>query len=234
MLMDIAGKPLIERVIERAIAAEIFDDVLVATSDDSNDDELARFCNTRGIHVFRGSLNDVLSRYWQAAESVHADVIARLTGDCPLLDPEVIRAVVTMFHNGNFSYVSNVIERTFPDGLDTEIFSFSALEAANQEARLPSEREHVTPFIHKNPQRFAMGHFKQEIDLSVLRWTVDEKRDLEFVRRVFTEIGKDIFSMEETLALLQKKPDLQKINEGIPMNEGMQKSLEEDKRFLKE
>ena len=189
ILEDIAGKPLLHRVIERAQAAGVFDEVILATSQEESDDPVAAYCRNHGISYYRGNLNDVLDRYCQAALQAKADIVTRLTGDCPLLDPEVIRAAVTMFRNGNFDYVSNAIERTYPDGLDTEVFSFAALETAQNEARLPSEREHVTPFIHKHPDRFRLGHLTQEKDLSALRWTVDEQCDLDLVRAIYDRLG---------------------------------------------
>ena len=231
MLMDIEGKPLIERVMERAHAVDLFNDVILATSDDASDDPLAAFGEAKGMHVFRGNLNDVLDRLYSAAQSVQAECIIRLTGDCPLLDPAVICKVVQTFQTGEFDYVSNALKRTYPDGLDTEVCSTKALEIAHKQAALPSEREHVMPFIYKQPEWFRIGHVLHNRDLSQLRWTVDEQRDLEFVRTVYREIGKDMFGMDDILALLKRKPQISAINKGIPMNAGKQKSLEEDARF---
>ncbi len=232
MLMDVAGKPLVERVMDRARAVRAFDDVILATSTDATDDRLAAFCEERGMHVFRGNLNDVLDRFYQAALSVQAECITRLTGDCPLLDPDVTGAAVQMFQKGNFDYVSNAIRRTYPDGLDTEVLSMKALETAHKEAELPSEREHVTRFIHQRPERFRLGHLTQKHDLSRLRWTVDEQRDIEFVHSIYKEMKRDIFSMDAVLQLLKRRADLMEINRDIPLNEGTRKSLEEDARFL--
>lgn len=228
VLADIAGTPLLGHVIQRANAAGVFDVVLVATSTDPADDPIERYCRERGVGCFRGSLEDVLERYYQAACSTDADCITRLTADCPLLDPAVIRKIVGVFDPARYDYVSNAIRRTYPDGLDTEVFSMAALTQARNEATLPSEREHVTPYIHKHPHLFRIGHVTQEKDLSALRWTVDEPRDLAFVRAVYEKLGSNVFGQEEVLALLEADPSLQNMNEGITCNEGYQKSLRED------
>jgi len=228
VLMHIAGSPLLAHVIRRAEAAEVFDSVVFATSTDPADDPVAAYCAMSGYACFRGDLNDVLERYFQAAKSYRADVITRLTADCPLLDPAVIRTVAQMFDSTHHDYVSNAIERTYPDGLDTEVFSIAALTRARNEAKLPSEREHVTPYIYKHPELFRIKHITQKQDLSSLRWTVDERRDLEFVRAVFAELGNGIFGQEEILALLARKPELTSINADIACNEGYHRSLHEE------
>ncbi len=146
-----------------------------------------------------------------------------------MLDPAVIDRVIDTFNHGSYDYVSNTIEPTFPDGLDTEVFSLGALERAWREASLKSEREHVTPYIWKNPGRFRLGTVRQARDLSGLRWTVDEPADLEFARRVYERLGAaSAFGMEEVLRLIEANPDLREVNAGFERNEGYQKSLRED------
>jgi spore coat polysaccharide biosynthesis protein SpsF (cytidylyltransferase family) len=212
VLMDLAGIPMLSHVIRRAEAANVFDQVIVATSMDPTDDLLERYCTSQGKTCFRGSLSDVLERYYQAASVHGADVIVRLTADCPLLDPAVIRKVVQAFDPGIHDYRSNVIRRTYPKGLDTEVLSLSALTRTRNEARLPEEREHVTPYIHKHPEIFRTTHVTQEKDLSKLRWTVDEPQDLAFARAVYAELGDGVFGQEEILALLARRPALSSIN----------------------
>jgi UDP-2,4-diacetamido-2,4,6-trideoxy-beta-L-altropyranose hydrolase len=228
ILMDIAGEPLIAHVIRRTAAANVFDEVIVATTQESEDDAVAAYCEAAGVPCFRGSEDDVLDRYYQAAKTHGAGIIARITADCPLHDPTVIRRIVKAFDPSRCDYVSNALERTYPDGLDTEVFSVEALERAHREAKLPSEREHVTPYIHKHPEIFRIGHVMQDTDRSALRWTVDEPRDLAFVRAVFAELGNRAFGQEEIVELLERKPELQKMNEGIVMNAGYLKSLADD------
>lgn len=228
ILSDVAGSPLISHVIRRAEASGVFHDVVLATTADRSDDPVEEFCVSRGIHFFRGDTDDVLRRYAETARSCGAELIARLTGDCPLLDPDVIRRVVESFDPARHDYVSNALRRTYPDGLDTEVFTMSALAAAEKRAVLPSEREHVTPYLHKHPELFRIGHVTQERDLSDLRWTVDEARDLDFVREVFRELEDGVFGQDDILALLKRRPNLQKLNEGIQCNEGYLRSLRED------
>ena len=214
ILADIAGRPQLQRVVERARAAGVFDAVVVATSTNETDDPVEVFCRKEGIPCIRGSLEDVLDRYAAAAAASGADIITRLTADCPLLDPAVIRRIVIAFDPTKHDYVSNSLERTFPKGLDTEVFSRAALIKAAEGAHAPNEREHVTPYMH-NPALFRIAQVKQKDDRSSLRWTVDYPEDLAFVRAVFAELGDGIFGQEEILALLEKRPDIQKINEGI-------------------
>lgn len=211
-MADIRGKPMFLHSVRRAEAAGVFDEVIMATSDDATDDPIAAACDANGVRCFRGSLNDVLGRYHGAALAAGADIVTRLTADCPLLDPDVIRAVVTALDTDTNDYVSNVLRRTYPKGLDTETFTMAALAKAHEEAMLPPEREHVTPYIHAHPELFRTGHVTREPDLSRLWWTVDEPRDLEFARAVFAGIGRDIFGLEDVLDFLRRHPDIATIN----------------------
>ncbi|MBI4101524.1 MAG: spore coat protein, partial [Candidatus Nealsonbacteria bacterium] len=172
--------------------------------------------------------------YYQAARFFgKPEIIVRVTSDCPLIDPEILDQTIDFFLNNDFDYASTGrIQSTFPDGLDTEIFKFSALEKAWREAKLPSEREHVTPYIWKNPELFRLGELKNSEDLSHLRWTVDEERDLEFVRAVFRRLyqtGK-IFHLRDVLDLLKKNPELTEKNKSIVRDAGYFKSLKEDQK----
>lgn len=232
ILLDIAGKPMLWHVISRAQRADT-GPVVVATSDDTSDDPVVAWCHSSGFPCFRGSLGDLIDRYTCAAREQKADAVVRLTGDCPLLDPAVVRRVVDLYRSGSYDYVSNVHPPTFPDGLDTEAFSMASLERAHHEARLPSEREHIAPYFEKHPDLFRLGNLAHTENLSHLRWTVDEPRDLAFVRAVFTRMGSDMFGMEDVLALLEKEPELQRMNEGIVRNAGHASALKADAEFLK-
>jgi spore coat polysaccharide biosynthesis protein SpsF len=231
VLMDIAGHPMLRHVVSRVYQAEMLDEVVVATSDNVSDDSVAALCEQEGIPCFRGSENDVLDRYYQAARWLGADRIVRITADCPLIDPVVVGKVVAVYLDGGCDYASNTIERTYPDGLDTEVFSFEALERAWREARLMSEREHVTSYIWKNRGLFKLRQVTQEADLSDLRWTVDEPEDLEFVRRVYEHLYQpdQVFLMEDIVRLLERHPELLEINQGFGVNEGYLRSLQEDR-----
>jgi spore coat polysaccharide biosynthesis protein SpsF len=228
VLQDIAGQPMLLRVCRRAIQARLIDLVVVVTSTHKEDDAIARLCQENGISCFRGSLDDVLDRYYQAGSYFQGDIIVRLTADCPLLDPVIIEKVVRTFQENSFDYVSNTLECTYPDGLDTEIFRFASLERAWMEARLRSEREHVTAYIYNHPELFQLGSVKQAEDLSAWRWTVDTPRDLEFVRSIYNLLRDVEFGMDDILKLLKEHPEITEINSGQQRNEGYLKSLRED------
>jgi spore coat polysaccharide biosynthesis protein SpsF len=228
IMADINGKPMVRRVVERARQSRMIDSVVVATSDHPDDDILTDYCSRSGIPCLRGNLNDVLDRYYSAACSIGADILIRLTADCPLLDPTIIDRVIGVFCEGDFDYVSNTLECTYPDGLDTEVFSFAVLERAWREARLKSEREHVTSYIYKHPEVFRCGGVKHAEDLSAMRWTVDRPEDLMFVRAVYAHFGTSDFGMTETVEFLKTAPHLSRINAHIQRNEGYRKSLQED------
>lgn len=228
VMAEINGKPMLYHVVTRARQAKMISVAAVATSDHHGDDIIEMFCNENGIGCFRGNLDDVLDRYYQAARYFKAEVIVRLTADCPLLDPDIIDRVAETFFQGSFDYASNILECTYPDGLDTEVFSFKALERAWNEALLKSEREHVTPYIRNHPETFRLANVSHTEDVSRMRWTVDEREDLDFVRSVFEHINFSDFGLKDILALLNKNPDLIKKNAGIKRNEGYLKSLRED------
>jgi glutamate-1-semialdehyde 2,1-aminomutase/spore coat polysaccharide biosynthesis protein SpsF len=228
VLAEIAGRPMLWHVVNRVRKARSVDKVAVATSNRSSDDAVAEFCVQNDIEFFRGSETDVLDRFYQTAKHFNADVVVRITADCPLIDPQVVDRVVNIYLEGGYDYVTNTLRYTYPDGMDVEVFSFAALEKAWREARLPAEREHVTPYL-RTSGRFRVFNVENEVDLSKrnLRWTVDEPADLEFVRAVYARLGgdKQPFGLSDILELLDKEPDLMQINSGIIRNEGYYKSL---------
>ncbi len=228
VMAEISGKPMLYHVVKRIERAKMIDLVTVATSDLRSDNIVEGFCRDNGIRCFRGDLDDVLDRYYRAAKYFGAQIIIRLTADCPLLDPDIIDRVVKTFSEGAFDYVSNVMEYTYPDGLDTEVFTLEALERAWREARLKSEREHVTPYIRNRPEIFRLANVSHREDISHLRWTVDCPQDMNFVRSVFEQFGDSFFSMGEILDLLNQRPELSSMNAGIETNAGYLKSLRED------
>ena len=229
VMAEVAGFPLIHHVVSRVQSAHLVHTTILATTDRPTDDVLAQYCQETDVPCFRGSEADVLDRFYQAACSSGADTVVRLTADCPLLDPQVMDKVIGVFREGDYDYASNTLVRTYPDGLDTEVFSFCALEKAWREARLESEREHVTPYIWKHPELFRLGSVVDDHDHSQLRWTVDEPRDLAFVREVYAHLGTtSVFGMSDVLALLHRHPELLLLNEGIVANEGYERSMGED------
>jgi len=234
--MPILGRPMILRQLERLSRCTRLGDLVVATSIDSSDDALATLCRDSEVDCFRGSLGDVLDRFVKAALPYAPDVVVRLTGDCPLTDPVLIDQIVARFLDSNLDYLSNCEPATYPDGLDVEVTQFKCLQAAWQEAVLPSHREHVTPFIRRQPDRFRVGNHVREVDLSHLRWTVDEPEDIEFVRCIYERLypGKPDFSTDDVLALLQCAPEVVQMNSRFQRNEGTKKSLLADAAFLAE
>ena len=233
VMEDINGKPMLYHVVKRAQKAKMIHLVAIATSEHSNDDIIESFCKENNIRCFRGNLDDVLDRYYQAAIHFGALVIVRLTADCPLLDANVIDTVIRTFSEGNFDYASNVLECSYPDGLDTEVLSFETLERAWREARMKSEREHVTPYIRNHPEIFRLANVSHADNISHMRWTVDEQEDLDFVRSVFKQLMHTSFGMKEVLDLLKKHPELSIKNAGFERNEGYLRSLREDRMVVK-
>jgi len=186
VMKPILGMPMIGRQIERLNRCERIDRLVVATSREPSDDDLAEYLDGIGVRVFRGHLNDVLGRVLGAAlANGPAEHVVRLTADCPLADPKVIDACIDLHLQSGADYTSNTIDRTYADGLDVEVATLSALTAAARAARDPYEREHVTPYLWRRPDRFSIAQLKQSPDLSDRRWTVDTPEDFEFVSRVF-------------------------------------------------
>jgi len=230
MLLDLAGKPVLARTLERVQAIPEVDTVILATSTSDEDRQLQDLANELSVQVYAGSLDDVLDRVYCAAKLASAGTIMRITGDCPLLDPAVCQETLTVFKLGSADYVSNIRPPTYPDGLDAEVFSFEALETAWQEATLSSDREHVTQFLWTHPNRFRLANVEHETDLSALRWTVDEPDDLEFVRQVYNSLvqnGHSGFSFLDVLDVI-KKDELRDSSISFDRNEGQIKSMQED------
>jgi len=234
VLKEISGKPLVWHVIKRVKKAKLINQIVLATTNKKEDLSLIKIASEIGVESYAGSEEDVLDRYFQAATKYKADVVVRITADCPLIDPEVIDKVIKSFLTDNFDYVSNTINCTYPDGLDVEVFSYESLKKSWTDAKLLSEREHVTPYIINHKEIFKIGNVENDEDLSSLRWTVDEERDLEFVNEVYKNLynEREIFSMKDILELLKEKQELIEINSKIIRNEGYTKSLEKDKICL--
>lgn len=230
VLMPLAGKPVLEHVVRRIRACKTIAQVVVATSTDQTDDAIQLWCEKAGVSHYRGSLEDVLDRYYQATKNYQADAVVRITADCPVVDPTIVDEVVTGFLAGVYDYYG--LSGEFPDGLDCTVFSFTALERAWREAKLKSEREHVGPYIEKHPELFKTGGLKKFKGLSHHRWTLDEPRDYEFLQAIFARLYREEtpFLASEVLALLNKEPEIMTINNSIIRNEGYLKSLIEDRR----
>lgn len=230
VLAPILGKPMLARQVERVLRATTLDKLVIATSTDPSDDALTTVCDSAGVAYFRGSLHDVLDRFHGAALAYGADHVVRLTGDCPLADPDVIDDVVRLHLAGAYDYTSNVYPPTFPDGIDVEVMTVGALETAWREADRTALREHVTLLFHEAPERFRVGNLLHDPDLSALRWTVDEPEDFALVTAVYEDLYSrtPAFSLDDVLAVLERRPELNDVNRGIGRNEGLAKSLRED------
>lgn len=231
VMKEIAGRPMLRHIIDRVKRAELISGIVVATTTAKIDQPIVKLADDSRSGSYAGSEADVLDRYYQAAREFAVDVIVRITADCPLVDPRVLDMVIRRYLEGGCDYVTNTLKLTYPDGLDVEVFSCAALERAWKEARLASEREHVTPYIRNNPEKFRLANVERTEDLSHIRWSVDENQDLEFVRQVYEHLYQEghVFYMEDVLKLLEKYPALKQINQGIVINEGYAKSLREDK-----
>jgi glutamate-1-semialdehyde 2,1-aminomutase len=220
VMQRVTDVPLIGLLLARLSRATRLDGVMLATSEDARNDQLATYVGSLGHSVFRGSENDVLDRYYKAARQAGADVVVRVTGDCPLIDPAIVDAVVVEFLESRADYASNVEPPTYPDGLDVEVFSFKALERAHQEARESHQREHVTPFIRQCP-KFRKVNLANAQDRSGERWTVDEPDDFEVIRNVFAHFyPRTDFSWKEVLVLRDEQPALFAANQSLARNEG--------------
>ena len=225
------GESLLGHLLKRIRKSKHIHAVIVATTTEKKDDPIVEFAMEHGLKYYRGSEDDVLDRFYQTVGTFRLETIVRVTPDCPLLDPRVADRVIEKYLSGSYDYVSNVLEPTYPDGFDTEVFSAGALAKAWREARLPSEREHVTAYIVKHPELFRLCNVRKDgEDLSSIRLTVDTRNDYEFISRVLEKLGMtdDIFHLEDILRVLKENPELMDINRGIGRNEGYQLSLLKD------
>jgi spore coat polysaccharide biosynthesis protein SpsF len=215
VLKPIMGRPMLGRHLDRLRRCKMIDPLMIATSVENSDDEVAAFCASEGIACYRGPLHDVLARYEGAArENDPVDHIVRLTGDCPLADPEVIDAVIKTHLSGNFDYSANTIVPRYPNGLDTEIMTRAALRLMAAEASSAYDREHVTPFLYTRPTRFMLGSLENRLNQSHMRWTVDTQDDFRMVEAVYRELlpVNDRFVSSDIVALLERRPDIAAIN----------------------
>ncbi|KYC54028.1 MAG: 3-deoxy-manno-octulosonate cytidylyltransferase [Candidatus Methanofastidiosum methylothiophilum] len=231
MMERVGSKPLISLVIDRVGKSTLIEKVILATTTKKDDDVLIQIAIEKNIDFFRGSENDVLDRFYNAAKKYKVDTIVRITGDCPFIDPVVIDQVIGLHLEAKSDYTSNIKPPTFPDGLDVEVFSFISLEKAWKEAKLNSEREHVTPYIWKNNKLFKIVNLFNKKDLSNIRLTIDEKEDLVLIKEIIKYINIENFTIEDIILTIENNPYMLEINNKIKRNEGYEKSLIEDKNI---
>lgn len=230
VLKVLANSPMLEHQINRIKRAKLIGALIVACSTDDSDDGIEALCKENGVILYRGSLDDVLDRVYRASATHGPDHVVRLTGDCPLIDWTVIDRVIEVHLAQNNDYTSNTLAATYPDGLDVEVIKFSCLKKAHLNARLKSEREHVTPFLKNRTNRFKLGNVTNSTDLSHLRWTVDESLDFKFVQMIYKHLypTKPDFCLNDVVKLLNEHPELKAINSHFIRDSGYAKSLSDD------
>jgi spore coat polysaccharide biosynthesis protein SpsF (cytidylyltransferase family) len=234
ILKEIMGQSLLELHLNRIKKSRLISKLMVATTNEPDASKIEDVCKKINIDVYKGSLEDVLERFYYTAKPENPDWLVRLTSDCPLIDPVVIDEVIQYALDNNCDYASNTLKPTYPDGLDVEVFKFSALEKAFKEAVLKSDREHVTPFIWRNSSAkggniFLSVSYENKIDFSSIRLTVDKLEDFVVIENLITVLGVNE-SWEAYVDYLQQHDEIISINKDFIRNEGYQKSLNEDKK----
>lgn len=220
VMKTVVNSPVIELLLKRLSLSKKINQIILATSQNPENGALLEHVSNLGFAVFQGDENDVLDRFYQASKIYQGDIIVRITGDCPFVDPVLVDSIIDKFIEGQCDYFSNTLPPTFPDGLDVEVFSFEALEKATIESRKSTEREHVTPYL-RNSNVIKKGNYTSESDYSNLRWTLDEYSDLKFINEVFEKFKPNIhFSWKEILKLIHESPSLNLLNHHIMRNEG--------------
>ena len=227
VMLPLDSEHVLARDIQRIAQAKTVDEVVVATSDQKQDDIVARYAERAGADVFRGSEQNVLSRVYEAARRAEADIVVRLTGDCPLIDPETIDTVVTTLTETGAEYAGNTVERSFPRGLDVEAFTFESFERVHEAVEKPHHREHVTPYYHEHPDRFDLVHVTSDAvfddpkyrNRTDLRLTLDEADDYELLREVYENVAsEDIIDVRDAIDCIDAH-NLQRLNESIEQKE---------------
>lgn len=216
VMKEILGKPIVWHIANRLKQAKLVNQIIIATTNKPEDKTIVDFAKANAIDCYAGSENDLVDRLYQTMKRFKADAMVRITADCPLADPGIVDKVTRLFLNakGGYDYASNINPPTYPDGLDTEIFSFTALERVQHETKTIFEREWITSNFFEHPERFRLGHLKNNADLSYMRWTVDYQDDFDFINEIYKRLYRPdrVFLMEDTLDLLKKNPELLKIN----------------------
>ncbi len=216
VLFDLGGETVLARVVHRLNRSALIHEVVVATTAADSDQAIVEESARLGVAHFRGPEQDVLDRYYGAARVAQADVIVRITSDCPLIDPKVVDLTIRAFVAQGADYASSSLERTYPRGLDTEVFTFAALERASSMADQPHEREHVTPFFYEHPGMFKIVSVKGETDYSRYRWALDTPEDLRLIRTIYSRVAnRDTFAWTEIIKIMENEPDLAKMNAHI-------------------
>jgi len=224
VMMEVCGKSLLDYHVQRLSRCHRIDKLVIATTSNETDEPISQFCEEKNIASFRGSEKDVLERYFLCAQQYNADIIVRVTSDCPLIDPEIVDNIIERYLD-KMDLVDYVTQdsNTIPPGQDVEVFSFKALERAYHESQMPFQREHVTPYIYLNADKFTCEKYASDIDFSQNRWCVDELADFKLIKNILEAFsGRDNFTWRDCLSLLEKNPDWTRINQKVS-----QKTLDE-------
>ena len=238
VLRQVNQKPMIVYMLDRLLKSKKTNKVVMATSTDKSDDVLAEIVSGEGHEVYRGSLNDVLDRYAKCAKQYKADVVIRVTGDCPFMDPKLIDEIMDIYTKSSYDYLSNAAvesQLSVPDGYDIEVFNAKTLERAAHEARLASEREHVTPWMRKSQSGIRWKHIKHHPERKFFRLTVDDEKDLEVIRKIIDKLegDKNQHHIDDVIKVLKINPEIAKINEATIRNEGYIRSVEQEQNISK-
>lgn len=230
VLYTLAGKPVLERVVTRVANASLVDEAVVITSHEKKDDVICHLCESLGISYYRGSEEDVLDRYYQAAIAYNVEHVVRMTADCPLASASVIDDTIRHYLETEADYTNNLKDHTYPDGLDVEVFSFKALHKAWKKASLPSEREHVTQYIVKHPEMFKLEGISTDLPIGHLRLTLDNPEDFKLISLIYDNLApkNEFFGLQEIIFFLNENPEHALINQTYNRNEGLEKSLQGD------
>jgi spore coat polysaccharide biosynthesis protein SpsF len=221
VLKKIKNKTILEHDIDRVLKAKTVDELVIATTEKDEDNVIVDIAKNCSVGYYRGSEDNVLSRYYFAAKKYDAEIVIRITSDCPLIDPQIIDDMVNEFlklrKNENIDYLSNKVKMTFPRGLDVEVFTFDALEKTFLEATQKFEKEHVTPYIYLNPKKFKIKNYENDTDYSMFRWTLDTEEDFLFIKKIYDHLYNEnkMFLFRDVLKYVQENPEISKLNEHV-------------------
>lgn len=217
IMKKVNNKPLLEYQLERIKRSKVINNIIIATTNDGSERPIVELANKMGIDIFKGSESNVLERYYLASKEYRSDIVVRITSDCPIIDPAIIDSVIKLYLENNYDYVSNTQVRTFPRGMDTEVFSFACLEKAYQNAEAEYEKEHVTPYLYLNPKLFSVGQYTSTENNSLYRLTVDTREDFELISIILSNLYPENhhFSLQDVLQLMKNCPELIHINKHV-------------------
>ena len=235
VLKKILGKPMLWHIVNRVEKSRYVNTVIIATTMDKKDDAIEGFADEYHLGIYRGSENDIVDRYYNAARKYHADVIVRIWGDCPLIDPEIIDKVIEQFLSNNADYANNSKPHTFPFGMNVEIYSFNTLERIWKETKDPFFREYPFEYIYANQNSFKAVYVKNDVDLSDLHWTVDYIEDFDLVTKIFENLysTERVFNMNDILNVMNKHPELREMNKGLRRNIEYKEDLRKREKIIR-